>query len=62
MSVAVLLDSAANPLAPTVRESIADALSSPERERFLAHLAREVLHGEPVRRSAVAYLTAVKGH
>jgi len=55
-----LLDIAPNPLAPTLREVLDDALSAPERERFLAHFGPEVDGGEPVRRSAVAYLAARK--
>ena len=59
-SADVLLDTAPNPLAPTVRESVAAALTDPERERFLAHLARMIAAGDPVRRSALAYLAATK--
>jgi arsenite methyltransferase len=54
------LDSAPNPLAPTVREAIDRALTGPERERFLAHLRRVHDAGEQVRRLAVAYLVADK--
>lgn len=60
ISIDALLDSAPNPLAPTLRESIASALPQPEQERFLAHLARAVAEGEPIRRLAVAYLVAGK--
>jgi arsenite methyltransferase len=56
----VLLDRAPNPLAPTVRESVEAALTAPERDRFLGHLRRAHAEDEPLRRSAVAYLTAHK--
>jgi arsenite methyltransferase len=54
------LDTAPNPLAPTVREAIARALTEAERERFLAHLRQACDAGAQVRRLAVAYLVAVK--
>jgi arsenite methyltransferase len=60
ISLETLLDIAPSPLAPTLREALHDALDAPERERFLAHLAREVEDGEPIRRTAVAYLAARK--
>jgi ubiquinone/menaquinone biosynthesis C-methylase UbiE len=59
-SIAALLAMAPNPHAPTAGESIAAALTPEERERFIAHLALAVEEGEPLRRSAVAYLTAGK--
>ncbi|MDQ3676562.1 MAG: methyltransferase domain-containing protein [Actinomycetota bacterium] len=55
-----LLDRAPNPLAPTARESIDAALTAPEQERFLAHLAGALADDQPVRRSALAYLAAHK--
>ena len=58
VSLDALLDAAPNPLAPTVRESINAALTAPEQERFLAHLERAIAEDQPIRRSAVAYLTA----
>ena len=58
--VDVLLDTAPNPLAPTVRESVAAALTPAEQEHFLAHLARAIAAGDPIRRSALAYLAATK--
>jgi ubiquinone/menaquinone biosynthesis C-methylase UbiE len=58
VDVDVLLDSAPNPLAPTVREAIAEALTEPERDRFVAHLRRAHDAGDQVRRLAVAYLVA----
>lgn len=60
ISLAALLDGAPNPLAPTLRESISSALTTPERDRFLEHLERAVGEGHHVRRSAVAYLAARK--
>ncbi|HTN25358.1 MAG TPA: methyltransferase domain-containing protein [Solirubrobacteraceae bacterium] len=59
-SVDILLDTAPNPLAPTVRESVAAALTAAEQEHFLAHLARAIAAGDPIRRSALAYLAATK--
>lgn len=60
VSLDALLNGAPNPLAPTVRESISAALTRREQDRFLAHLGRAILEDKPVRRSAVAYLTARK--
>jgi arsenite methyltransferase len=58
-SLDALLGSAPNPLAPTVAEAVAEGLEAPDkRRRFVDHLARQVRAGTPVRRSAVAYLTA----
>lgn len=59
-SIGALLAMAPNPLAPTAGESIEAALTQPEQERFIAHLAEAVAEGEPLRRSAVAYLAAGK--
>jgi ubiquinone/menaquinone biosynthesis C-methylase UbiE len=55
-----LLDSAPNPLAPSLRDALATALGPSERETFLAHLERAVAEQRPLRRSAVAYLRAEK--
>jgi arsenite methyltransferase len=55
-----LLDTSPNPLAPTIREAIAEALSEPERERFVAHLRRAHDERRQVMRLAVAYLAAAK--
>jgi arsenite methyltransferase len=55
-----LLDSAPNPLAPTLRTAIAAALSPPQREVLLGHLERAIVGQRPLRRSAVAYLMAHK--
>ncbi len=60
VSVDALLDSSPNPLAPTVRESIAQALTADEQQRFVAHLAHAIAIDRAVQRSAVAYLTATK--
>jgi arsenite methyltransferase len=60
VGLAALLDSAPNPLAPTLRECAGAALPEPERERFYAHLGRAIAGGDHVRRSAVAYLAARK--
>jgi SAM-dependent methyltransferase len=58
VSFEALLDSAPNPNAPTTREAIAAALTGSEQERFLAALKRAFAEGNPVRRTAGAYLTA----
>jgi ubiquinone/menaquinone biosynthesis C-methylase UbiE len=55
-----LLDMSPNPLAPTLREAVDDALAAPERERFEARYAQAVSENAPVRRMAVAYLAARK--
>lgn len=60
VSIDTLLGSSPNPLAPTMRETIDEALDRAERERFVAHLANAIARGDGVRRSAVAYLTATK--
>lgn len=59
-SIDALLDSAPNPLAPTIRESISAALTASEQNRFLAHLKRSIAEDRHIRRSAVAYLAARK--
>jgi ubiquinone/menaquinone biosynthesis C-methylase UbiE len=55
-----LLDTSPNPLAPTIREAIAQALTDSERERFVAHLRRAHEERRQVKRLAVAYLAAAK--
>jgi len=60
ISLEALLDSAPNPLAPTLRETISSSLTGPEQDRFLGQLRRAVEDGDHVRRSAVAYLAAHK--
>lgn len=60
VGIDALLGSSPNPLAPTVGETIAEALDPDEQERFIAHLAQAIERGDGVRRSAVAYLTATK--
>jgi arsenite methyltransferase len=59
-NVETLLDSSPNPLAPTVREAIAQALTESERKRFVAHLRRAHDEHRQVKRLAVAYLAAGK--
>ena len=54
------LNSAGNPLIPTVTEAIQQALSPPERERFIRHLRPLVEEGQGVSRMATAYLYATK--
>jgi arsenite methyltransferase len=61
VSVDALLDSSPNPLAPSVREAIAQALTDDEQARFIAHLAHAITADHAVHRLAVAYLTASKG-
>jgi ubiquinone/menaquinone biosynthesis C-methylase UbiE len=60
LDIETLLDISPNPLAPTLREAVDDALDPCERERFLARYARAVGEEEPQRRSALAYLAARK--
>jgi arsenite methyltransferase len=60
VSLDALLDAAPSPLAQTIRESMRAALTEREQRRFLAHLGRAITDDAPVRRSAVAYLTARK--
>jgi hypothetical protein len=60
VDIEALLGTSPNPLAPTMGEVLADALGTAEREEFTAHLARAIEHGDGIRRSAVAYLTATK--
>lgn len=60
IDIETLLGTSPNPLAPTLGESIADALGPEEQARFVAHLAHAIETGGGVRRSAVAYLTACK--
>ena len=55
-----MLRSAPNPLAPTLEEAMADALTPPETERFAAHLRLLVERAQRTSRDAVAYLRAVK--
>jgi arsenite methyltransferase len=52
--------SAPNPLAPTLGEAMAEALTGDESERFAAHLRPLVESGQRKSRHAVAYLWAVK--
>jgi arsenite methyltransferase len=59
VSIDALLDSSPNPLAPTVRETIAHALTADEQHRFVMHLTDAIAMDDPVHRSAGAYLTAV---
>src|SRR5919199_4117733 len=54
------LRSAPNPLAPTLGEAMAEALTQEETERFAAHLRPLVESGRRRSRDAVAYLWAVK--
>jgi arsenite methyltransferase len=55
-----LLDTAPNPTAPTIRQSIDAALNNAERERFLARLKQAVEDRDAVHRTAVAYVLATK--
>lgn len=54
------LHTAPNPKAPTLEEAITEALSLEEAQRFVTHLRPLVEQGRGTRRSAVAYLWAVK--
>ena len=55
-----LLDTAGNPLDPTLRESMEMVLSPEEIEAFEAHVRPQVEKGEGVKKSAFAYLYAAK--
>jgi hypothetical protein len=59
VSIDALLDSSPNPLAPTVRETIAHALTADEQHRFVMHLADAIALDDRVHRSAGAHLSAV---
>ena len=54
------LNTAGNPLIPTTREAIEEALTPEEAARFERHLRPLVESGQGTRRSASAYLWAVK--
>jgi hypothetical protein len=54
------LHTAFNPLAPTLAEVLAEALSPADAARFTAHLRPLVEAGAGIRRSAFAFLSAVK--
>jgi arsenite methyltransferase len=58
--VDTLLDTSPNPLAPTIREAIEQALTPQQRDRFIAHLRRAHEERRQVTRLAVAYLAAGK--
>jgi arsenite methyltransferase len=52
--------SSPNPLAPTLEEAMAEALSPDEADRFVAHLRPLVERGEGIFAVAVAFLWAVR--
>lgn len=56
----VLLQTAPNPLAPTLQEAIDQALTESEAEQFIAYLRPLVEKGEGIWRRAEAFLLAVK--
>jgi len=57
----VLLDSSPNPLAPTLEEAVAQALTGEERERFERHVRAALADGAPVSKTlATVYLRAVR--
>ncbi|HEX6708848.1 MAG TPA: methyltransferase domain-containing protein [Rubrobacter sp.] len=55
-----VLRSAPNPLAPTLGEAMAEALTPEEAKRFTVHLRPPVERGERMSRDAVAYLWTVR--
>lgn len=55
-----MLDSAFNPLAPTLAEAMAEALSPEESGRLTDHLRPLVEAGRGRGRRAAAYLSAVR--
>lgn len=57
----VLRRSAPNPLAPTLEEAVAQALTEEERERFERHVRAALADGAPVSKTlATVYLRAVR--
>lgn len=56
----VFVNASPNPLAPTLAEAMAEALTPEEAERFTAHLRPLVERGEGSQRLASAWLRAVK--
>jgi SAM-dependent methyltransferase len=57
----VLLRTAPNPLAPTLGEALAQALTGAERERFERHVRAALAAGTPVRKTiATVFLRAVR--
>jgi arsenite methyltransferase len=59
MSWETMLQSAFNPLAPTLDEAMAEALTSEEADRFTSHLRPLVEAGQGVVRRASVYLWAI---
>jgi arsenite methyltransferase len=59
-SLETLLDSSPNPLAPTLREALAQALDASERERFTGCLAAALERNDSELQWAVAFLVARK--
>lgn len=57
-SLQALLDGAPNPNAPTVQEAISASLTANEQRRFVDELSRVFATTEPVRKLAIAYMTA----
>jgi SAM-dependent methyltransferase len=58
MSFDSFLDGAPNPLAPTLRETIEQALTEDERQQLLEHLREKFASTEPTQLWAGAYLAA----
>lgn len=56
----IILNTPWNPKVPSLTEAMDQALTSEETEKFVNHLRPLVESGQGVRRSAVAYLWAVK--
>ena len=54
----VILKSAPNPLSPTLRECIDRAVGAGEAAAFINHMRAAIASSAPVKRTAVAYITA----
>jgi hypothetical protein len=53
-----VLNTAANPLVPSLAEAMRQALTSEETDHLTAHLQPQVEQGHGKQRSAIAYLSA----
>ena len=59
---AAVLNTAANPLVPTLAEAMRQALAAEETERLSAHLQPLVEQGHGKQRGAICYLSALRPH
>ena len=56
-----MINTPGNPLAPSLKEVMAQALTADEAARFEAHVRPQVEAGQGAKRSALAYVWATKG-